>query len=185
MRNQIGIKKTSETIDLNVLRNYLDKLDLTKHENINVWLYFQIAMKTGLRSIDIINLKGSNFVVKGKDTNLVGVEQKTNKDYNIPFNYPQILEKINLSNDFVLWSETYKRPISLMTINRRLKSALNDNKGVSSHSIRKSIAMEIYKKTNNDIISTMLFLRHSSVTTTQLYLNLKNNEVRKLYSLLD
>jgi integrase len=185
MRVQKGIKKTSDIIDLNVLRNYLDRLDLTKHENKSVWLYFQIAMKTGLRSIDIINLKSSNFVTKGKETNLVGIEQKTKKEYNIPFDYPQILEKLDYSNEYVLWSETYKRPISLMTINRRLKSALNDSKGISSHSIRKSIAMEIYTKTNNDIISTMLFLRHSSVTTTQKYLNLKDSEVRKLYLLLE
>jgi integrase len=51
----------SEKIDLKILSNYLDELNLLNNDNLNFWLYCKIAMNTGLRSSDILNMKISDI----------------------------------------------------------------------------------------------------------------------------
>ena len=46
------IPKTSDKIDIDILRQHCENLDLSKSENLNFWLYCNISMRTGLRSIE-------------------------------------------------------------------------------------------------------------------------------------
>ncbi len=177
-----NIPKTSDKIDIQILKSHCNELDLNKNNDLNFWLYCNIAMITGLRSIDILQMKVSdiNFIKKTVSIK----EKKTNKKVTAPLT-DNILSLIRRDNEFVIWSDKYKGNVSLMTINRRLK-AIYDGSGsnVSSHSIRKSVATLIYKKTGNDIIKAMTFLNHSSPTVTKNYLNISDEEKLQLYSLL-
>ena len=56
-RVQKGVLKTSQEIDIDTLLEHLETLDLSKNDNLNFWLYCRIAMVSGLRSIDILEMK--------------------------------------------------------------------------------------------------------------------------------
>jgi len=173
----------SEIINLSILSNYLDGLDLSKNDNLNFWLYCKIAMNTALRSSDILEMKVSSIDF---EKCLIRIkEKKTKKVSIIPFNRPQILERINQQQIFVLWNEKYQTKVSLMTINRRLKNIFGFSSHISSHSIRKSIANEVYLNSNKDIYAVMRFLNHSSVVVTQKYLGLDQEKRNQMFNQLN
>ena len=177
------IPKTSDKIDIDILRQHCENLDLSKSENLNFWLYCNISMRTGLRSIDILKMKVSDIDFEKGKVRLI--ERKTKKEVEAPIS-KTILDKIDTSKEYVLWNEKYKCNVSLMTINRRLKKIFQgSNINVSSHSIRKACATTIYEKTGNNIIKAMIFLNHSSPLMTKNYLGISKEEKFQLYSLLD
>ncbi len=181
MNTKKNIPNKSEHIDLQVLREHCDSLELSSNNDLNFWLYCNIAMTTGLRSVDILQMKVSdvNFI----NGTVAFRERKSNKKVNAPIR-EDILSRINKDNEFVIWSEKYKGTVSLMTINRRLKKLYkNYDSNVSSHSIRKSVANQIYKATGNDIIKTMLFLNHSDPKITLYYLDIATPNESELYGL--
>ena len=184
MRNNRGnIPKTSDKINLDVLKKHCSNLDLSNNDNLNFWLYCRIGMLTGLRSIDILKMKVSNISFVNGMVKLT--EQKTKKKIEAPLS-KEILSQIKKDNEFVIFNHKYKTNVSLMTINRRLKKVYKDSDtNISSHSIRKSCATKVYTLSGNDIIKAMTFLNHSSPVTTKNYLNITNEEKLELYSYLD
>jgi integrase len=173
----------SEKIDLTILNKHLDSLDLTNNDNLNFWLYCKIGMNTALRSSDILEMKVSNIDFKNKVIRIK--EKKTKKENIIPFNRPQILERINQKQKFVLWNDKYKTNVSLMTINRRLKTIFGSVFHISSHSIRKSVANEVYLNSGKDIYSVMKFLNHSSILVTQKYLGIDQEQREQMFNQLN
>jgi integrase len=173
----------SEKIDLTILNNHLDSLDLTNIDNLNFWLYCKIGMNTALRSSDILEMKVSNIDFKNRVIRIK--EKKTKKENIIPFNRPQILERINQEQKFVLWNPKYKTNVSLMTINRRLKIIFGSVYHISSHSIRKSVANEVYINSGKDIYSVMKFLNHSSILVTQKYLGIDQEQREQMFNQLN
>jgi integrase len=177
-----GVLKTSDSIDLDILTDYLNNLDLTKEENLNFWLYCSISMKTGLRSVDILELKASSVIVSERKFKLR--EKKTRKLVEAPI-FSNVLDKMDLSREYVIFNNKRKTLVSLMTINRRLKEIYKDSGlQVSSHSIRKATAKKVYEKTGNNIIKAMIFLNHSSPVMTKNYLGITKDEKMELYSYL-
>jgi integrase len=181
-RVQKGVLKTSQEIDIDILLEHLESLDLSKKDNLNFWLYCRIAMVSGLRSIDILEMKVCDIDFVNNKFTLI--EKKTKKRVTAPIK-KEITSKIDKSNMYVIWNEKYKTNVSVMTINRRLKNVFNTSKNVSSHSIRKATAKRIYTRTGNDIIKAMIFLNHSSPVMTKNYLGITQDEKEMLYSLLD
>lgn len=178
-----NIPKTSDKIDLIILQNHLETLDLTKDENLNFWLYCTIAMRTGLRSIDILKMKTDSINKLERSATII--EQKTKKKVKVRI-VNVVIDKINFENEYIIFNHKYKTNVSLMTINRRLKALYkNSGNNVSSHSIRKSTATDIYEKTGNNIIKAMIFLNHSSPLMTKNYLGILASEKMDLYDLLD
>ena len=51
---------------------------------------------------------------------------------------------------------------------------------ISTHSFRKHAGMTIYRASGNDIELTRKFLNHSSVSTTQRYLGVNDDEINDL-----
>ena len=181
-RVQKGILKTSQEIDIDFLLEHLETLDLSKNDNLNFWFYCRIGIATGLRSIDILEMKISDIDFVNNKFTLI--EKKTKKRVTAPIK-KEILDKIDKSNTYVIWNEKYKTNVSVMTINRRLKKIFNTCNNVSSHSIRKASAKRIYIRTKNDIIKAMIFLNHSSPVMTKNYLGITQDEKYSLYSLID
>ena len=179
----LPIPTTSDKIDLNVLEDYLDNLDLSNADNFNFWIYCMISMRTGLRSVDILEMKVDSINFTDRRFRLK--EKKTGKLVGGPLPLV-ILDKIDKDSEYIIFNKKYKTNVSLMTINRRLKTIYNGcGKNVSSHSIRKSVATKIYIASGNDIVKTMSFLNHSSTATTIKYLNTAFEEREKLYSFLE
>jgi integrase len=181
-KSQKGVLKTSEKLDLNRLMLHVDNLDLSNSNNLNFWLYIRIAILSGLRSVDILEMTTASIDSKTGITQLI--EKKTKKG--VKFTIPnQILSRIDFTQEFVIWNSKYKSNVSLMTINRRLKSIFPCVVGISSHSVRKSIASYIYSNNENDIIKAMTFLNHSSPVMTKNYLGINEEEKEMMYRQLD
>jgi len=196
MRDYKIIPKASEKIDLDILREHLANLDLSNPDNLNFWIYCRIAIRTGLRSVDILNMKVGQ--ISDTDRKVTLREQKTKKLVEAPID-KDVIDRIKANDTFivpegvytsnphyVLWNKKYSTKVSLMTINRRLKKLYKGSgTNVSSHSIRKAVASIIYTKTGNNIINAMTFLNHSSPVTTKNYLGITKAEKQELYKLLD
>jgi integrase len=180
--SQIGIKKVSQEVDLYTLSKHLECLDLTNNDNLNFWLYCKIATSTGLRSVDILEMKTNSIDFKTGIVQLT--EKKTKKDVEFEL-HKNILDHIDTTREFVIWNEKYQTNVSLMTINRRLKTIYPNTKGISSHSIRKATAKFVYKSFDNDIIKAMTFLNHSSPIMTKNYLGVTNDEKREVRRVLN
>ena len=181
--NKPNIPKRSDKINLDVLKKHCSSLDLSKNDNLNFWLYCRISMLTGLRSVDILQMRVSDISFQDGMVRLT--EKKTKKKIQAPLS-KEVLSQINKDKEFVIFNEKYKTNVSRMTINRRLKKVYKDSdRNISSHSIRKSIATKIYQASGNDIIKAMIFLNHSSPVTTKDYLNITNEEKLELYAYLD
>ena len=175
--------KKSERIDLLKLRNHLDNLDLSNDDDLNFWLYCNIAMGTGLRSIDILKMKVDSINFTDRVAHIT--EQKTKRKVDARI-HSQVLEKIDQDREYVIWNKKYSTNVSLMTINRRLKKIFKDDDiAVSSHSIRKAVGRTIYEQTKNDLVSAMQFLGHKNPTTTITYLEIDKDKLDKLYTLLE
>jgi integrase len=174
--------KTSVKINLEELKNTLDELDLSNNDNLNFWLYCKIATSSGLRSIDILEMK-TEYI--NKENGIVQlIEKKTKKIVEFKL-LPQILSKIDFEKEYVIWNTKYKTNVSLMTINRRLKAIFPGVKNISSHSIRKATANYVYSNFNNDIIKAMTFLNHSSPVMTKNYLGINVEEKKEIYRIFD
>jgi site-specific recombinase XerD len=72
-----------------------------------------------------------------------------------------------------------------MTINRRLKTIFGSVYHISSHSIRKSVANEVYLNSGKDIYSVMKFLNHSSILVTQKYLGIDQEQREQMFNQLN
>jgi len=174
--------KKSEPINLSILKNHLENLDLSKADNLTFWLYCNISMYSGLRARDIIKLKTEDIDFDKKVIKVI--ETKTKKVSKIPFDRPQILERINREYPYVIFNPIRGKNLSVMSINRNLKAIYNQDKTISSHSIRKAAAKLVYEGTDYNIFKTMAFLNHSSIATTQRYLSISENERNELFNLL-
>lgn len=179
----MGIPTKSERIDLVKLRNHLDNLDLTNDDDLNFWFYCNIAIRSGLRSVDILKMKVNSINFQDRVAHII--EQKTKRPVSVPI-HSAVLREIDRDQEYIIWNKKYGSNVSLMTINRRLKKIFKeDNVAVSSHSIRKAVGRSIYDQTKNDLVSAMQFLGHKNPSTTITYLEIDKDKLNKLYTLLE
>ena len=130
----------------------------------------------GLRIEDILALKLSDIVSDGGRYRLDIVEKKTGKkrNFTVPLPIYQYIEvycmKNNIEDDELIF------PITERNVQKYLKTVVDylglGNK-IGTHSFRKFFATEIYKNNNYDIILVQKLLQHSSVSTTQRYIQME------------
>ncbi|MGL5717293.1 MAG: tyrosine-type recombinase/integrase [Paraclostridium sp.] len=155
-----------------------------KSTNSRNYVLWTIGSNTGLRIADLLKLTVSD--VQGSFLEVV--EQKTGKKKRIKLNskvkaalttYLKELKKDSKLADFgkqVLFPSRQGRPntaISTRTAQRIIKSVaeklgIEDN--ISTHSMRKTYAWNIYKASGNNIALVMEALNHSKESITLRYL---------------
>ena len=153
-------------------------------------LILTLTGNSGLRIGDCLNLTLKSFIKEGDTYRFNITEEKTGKKRTtlIPEEIYKMIKE---------FAETHSRtdkPIFNYTtraIQYKLKSVCEylgeDYKNVSTHSLRKHAGMSIYRKSGNDIELTRKFLNHSSVSITQRYLGVDDDDIndllRKNYSI--
>ena len=141
----------------------------------------------GMRIGDILNLTMDKIEVVGDKMYLNLYEQKTNKkrtfqiEDRLYFALRKYADNNNIADNRLLF------PITRRAVQKVLKQCCDmlGYKNVSTHSFRKYYALNWYEKTNHDINRVMHLLQHTSVTRTQLYLNIQfsdNDAMLKLTS---
>ncbi len=148
---------------------------------------------TGIRIRELINLELSDFLTEEK---LLFIRNgKGKKDRVIPLSnhiYPVLTEYVNNTRRKLLKRKKRKQLFfcyNFETLNRQSISNMlgktakkaGIEKKVSSHIIRHSFATHLLER-GADIREIQLLLGHTSIKSTQVYLNLSNKHLKKLYS---
>lgn len=181
-------KKTSCITDeqfnkiINLIYNGSSDGKIKPSEEIAIML--TVTGNCGLRIGDCTKLKLRSFIKEGKEYKYNIIEEKTGKKRtNIIPNaiYQMIKEYAKRKNK----SETeYIFNHTIRSIQYKLKNIANylgdDYKDISTHSFRKHAGMTLYRASGNDIELTRKFLNHSSVSTTQRYLGVNDDEINDL-----
>lgn len=154
--------------------------DIKIRSNFQIYIILLLQLNTGLRIGDVLALRKSNLA--GGILNIK--EQKTKKIQNRRIN-TEIYEIINsyccrksiLKNDKlfkvkVRWVQRYLQKISFIL----------GIDGVSTHSFRKTYAHIQYMNSNCNIELVRKLLNHSSISVTQRYLGITDDEVNKASS---
>lgn len=147
-------------------------------------LMLTITGNSGLRIGDCTKLKLNSFIKEGSNYRYNIREEKTGKSRTtvIPNEIYQCIYEYAVKNkvrkDDVIFHHTIR------AIQKKLENVRNylgeDYKDISTHSFRKCAGMRIYRLSGNDIELTRKFLNHSSVSTTQRYLGVNDEDINKI-----
>ena len=175
-----GTITTSNHIDYDKALNKALSMLGTKNENFG--FYIIVAINTGLRIGDILNIKKRHFE---KDA-LTFREQKTSKAKTVPFNKhikDYFLQLKNKSETPFKSNKgtTYTR----QQINRKIKQAFKTkDKNYSSHSLRKSFGRKVYEdndQSENALVILSKIYNHSNLRVTRDYLDLTQEILDDVY----
>ena len=151
--------------------------------NKEMALILTITGNSGLRIGDCLQLTLNSFIHEGKDYRYNIIEEKTGKHRTtlIPNEIYEMIKTYAIAKDRI------DRPIFKYTVRaiqlklREICDYLGDDyKNVSTHSFRKHAGMTIYRLSGNDIELTRKFLNHSSVSTTQRYLGVNEDDINDI-----
>ena len=183
-----GISDHCESQDLLNLAEEL--FSSNKHTDKTLGLVIYTGVVTGLRINDILDLRSENLVPDIDGLHIKLIQQKGK----VPFNKlvsrrldDMLGEYISLNlitdegDNHIFVNKNTGTKFTTHWVNKRfanLKKQLNwlEDKTFSTHSLRKTYAMTIYKYYGNDIVKARDALGHKSITTTQKYLNLDKKE---------
>lgn len=147
-------------------------------------LILTITGNSALRIGDCTKLKLNSFIKEGDNYKYNIVEEKTGKKRTciIPEEIYQIIDKYAKSKGKKKDEEIFTH--SIRAIQYKLKNVAKylgeDYKDISTHSFRKCAGMRMYRLSGNDIELTRKFLNHSSITTTQRYLGVDDEDINKI-----
>ena len=130
----------------------------------------------GMRIEDILKLRLSDIIRDGSRYRLDIVEQKTKKKrtFTVPLPIYQYLQLYCMENNIPADAVIF--PITERAVQKHLQKVvdyLGYGDSIGTHSFRKFFATEIYKNNNYDIVLVQKLLQHSSVATTQGYINVE------------
>lgn len=142
--------------------------DNEKNKSLEKYLIAKMAIDTGLRASELLNLKWSQFTLEDEYVLLEGVG-KGNKKWNEKISHEFYNELLALKSDEDnIFSLKYNDLVRMMN---RAKIALGDkNKAISFHSFKKCAVTNAYRITGGDILEAKRKGRHSSLDTTGIYL---------------
>lgn len=147
-------------------------------------LMLTITGNCGLRIGDCTKLKLKSFIKEGKEYKYNIIEEKTGKKRTniIPNAIYQLIKEYTKRKNKTETEYIFNHTIR--SIQYKLKNIANylgdDYKDISTHSFRKHAGMTLYRASGNDIELTRKFLNHSSVSTTQRYLGVNDDEINEL-----
>ena len=135
----------------------------------------------GLRISDILKLRQCDIVRDGDRYRLEVVEQKTGKHrvFTVPIVIYQYIENYCLRNHIGRTELMF--PITERAVQKQLRIVCDylGFEGISTHSIRKWYATEIYNANGFDIALVQRLLQHSSASTTQRYIGIEPQRIEQ------
>ena len=167
---------------INLIYNGSDDKKIKPSEEIAIML--TVTGNCALRIGDCTKLRLKSFIKEGNQYRYNIREEKTGKQRTniIPNEIYMLIkeyaEKQNKTKDDLIFNHTIRSiQYKLKNIAKYLGEEYSD---ISTHSFRKHAGMTIYRASGNDIELTRKFLNHSSVSTTQKYLGVNDDEINDL-----
>lgn len=161
-----------------LLRNgYTGKDGIVHRPNNQVADIIVLEANLGCRIGDIVKLRTDSFVCDNGIWKLDIIEEKTEKKrtFIIPKPVKQFIDKISDGKDGAIF--TIKEPAVWKAL-RYVSAELGIDK-ISTHSLRKMAACQIYDNTGHDIEAVCSFLQHSSVNTSRVYIRRSDAQLEK------
>lgn len=152
--------------------------------NKQIAVILTVTGNCGLRIGDCLKLKLNSFIYDGKYNKYNIKEEKTGKSrsFIIPNEIFKLLVDYAIENE--LGNDDYLFEYTERNIQKKLKQIADylgdDYKDISTHSFRKCAAMRIYRNSGNNIELTRKYLNHSSISVTQKYLGVSDDEVNNV-----
>ena len=142
-----------------------------------------IMINMGLRVSEVSNLKPGHLNLTENKLRVVNGKGGVDRDLTIPNGYTaEVLKKWKdrrPKGEYFFCTlkggQVSTRYIGLAVKRYILKAGINKN--ISPHSLRHSYATEFYRQTK-DLETLRMILGHSSIITSQIYVNLANEEVQ-------
>lgn len=153
-------------------------------------MLFVLGVGTGYRAGDLVKLRVGDVKQAVKDGYFSILEEKKANSKNIkkvnlvPREVEIVPKLTNILNNYIKGKRDYEymfrsrkgvnRHIQVSTVSRMLGEVGKEFglKNISAHSMRKTYALRIYRKSNEDIEAVMKLLGHSSKEITRRYLGL-------------
>lgn len=181
-------KKTSCITDeqfnkiVNLIHNGSGNGKIKKSKEIA--LILTITGNSALRIGDCTKLKLNSFIREGDNYKYNIVEEKTGKKRTciIPNEIYEMIKEYAIEKGKGNNEQIFNH--SIRSIQYKLKNVAyylgDEYKDISTHSFRKCAGMRMYRLSGNDIELTRKFLNHSSVSTTQRYLGVNDDEINEI-----
>lgn len=133
----------------------------------------------GIRISDILKLTLNSIIHDGNRYRLDIVEKKTKKkrEFTVPLEIYLYIQNYALENNISPAARLF--PISERAVQKHLKLCCDylGYENISTHSFRKYFGTNIYEENNHDINLVRVLLQHSSVTTTQRYISIAQDQI--------
>lgn len=174
-------------------RDFLLLLDkLKRKEKYQMLLLIATGGYMGLRISDIRLLRWKHLT---EAPTIEICEKKTGKLRLITINpvlqdlANYVFDKLCKRKDDYIFCNRQGNPLSIQYINRKLHEIFFQNniklsKNNSSHCLRKSFALRVWESNNRSEASLLMLstiFRHSSLSTTRLYLGIRDEEIANIY----
>lgn len=163
------------------LRNgYTGKDGIIHKPNNQIADILVLEANLGCRLGDVINLSTDSFVCDNGIWKFDIIEEKTNKkrSYIIPKPVKDFIDNIAGGRQGKLFSITKQAVWKQM---RAVTAHLGLDK-VSTHSMRKYCASNLYEKTGHDIEAVCEFLQHADIKTTRRYIRRSDKKLEQAIS---
>jgi len=186
-----GILKNDITADVKRIhwnhdtkKEYLDESEILQLEKVDysekpmVKQAALLSVYTGLRRADIINLEWKNISLRYKNMSTISLTiQKTKTDVTLPLSKSAIklLRSIKKENHLVfpdLSEYILNKEIPLLIEKAKIK------KHITFHCFRHTFAMSLLNK-GTDIYTIAKLMGHKSVSSTQVYAKLSDEQLRR------
>jgi integrase len=184
-----GQKTTSDFLEWNKMQSLVLKLE--RDNDLKFSLLIATGSYIGLRISDLLQLRWSQ--VLGQDYFNI-TEKKTKKTRRVTINpeLQTILNRLYIQleakqDDLMFVNRFGEKPFSVQYVNSKLKDIFVTYKirgQYSSHFMRKTLGRrvwEVNKYSDQALLLLSQLFNHASVTTTKIYLGIREQEISNLY----
>lgn len=184
-----GQKTTSDFLEWEKMQSLVLKLE--RDGDLKFSLLIATGSYIGLRISDLLQLKWNQ--VLNQDSFAI-TEKKTKKTRRITINkeLQQILNRLFTAlkaneDDYMFVNRFGDKPFSVQYVNAKLKEIFtnyNIRGQYSSHFMRKTLGRRVWemnKYSDQALLLLSQLFNHTSVTTTKIYLGIREQEISNLY----
>lgn len=184
-----GQKTKSDYLEWEKMQSLV--LRLERDGDFKFALLIATGSYVGLRSSDLLQLKWDQLL----DQEILTItEKKTGKERQITINpdLQDILKRLSVKmkakpSQYMFVNRFGTKPISIQHVNTKLKEIFahyNIKGQYSSHFMRKTLGRRIWemsKYSDQALLLLSQLFNHSSVSTTKIYLGIRDREISNLY----
>lgn len=184
-----GQRTTSDFLEWEKMQSLVLKLE--RDGDLKFALLIATGSYIGLRISDLLQLRWNQILDQEYFTI---VEKKTKKNRKVTINpeLQKIIARLFVQleaneNDLMFANRFGEKPFSIQYVNSKLKEIFNNYniKGqYSSHFMRKTLGRrvwEVNKYSDQALLLLSQLFNHASVSTTKIYLGIRESEISNLY----